>query len=477
MVTTPAQQPAPPGQPAPGQPPAPDAPGQPPAAGAPGWQPPAGAGAPASPPARWRTPATVPARLRILLITLLIAVAAFGAVGAWTVIQHASAARDVVSTSEPLSLAAQRMYRDLSDADGTATTAFLAGPNVPLAARERYAADIARAAADLTRLQNAATTAGNPRLVRGLAAVAAGLPVYAGYVSQAQTEFLLGYRLTAGSFMQVASEEMHLTLLPAARASYAQENAALTAASARATGLPWIVVVLVLAIALGFVLYRAQRWLSGSTHRVFNLGLLAASVALAVSVLWLLIAFAVARTDLQRGVGHGSVPAEALAQAAIDTQQARGYQVLNLISRSGAATFVKDFQAIRAELGPGPGTLLATAAAASTGAGARWATAAAHDVQRWYTVIDRGYALDDKAQYTAETALAIGPGAGGSTAGFARVEADLSRAIDADHAVFHANATAGRDAFSGLDVVIIVAAVLMAAGCAWGLSRRLVEYR
>src|SRR5262249_57727577 len=88
-----------------------------------------------------------------------------------------------------------------------------------------------------------------------------------------------------------------------------------------------------------------------------------------------------------------------------------------------------------------------------------------------------GYALDDKAQYTAETALAIGPGAGGSTAGFARVEADLSRAIDADHAVFHANATAGRDAFSGLDVVIIVAAVLMAAGCAWGLSRRLPGYR
>jgi hypothetical protein len=75
------------------------------------------------------------------------------------------------------------------------------------------------------------------------------------------------------------------------------------------------------------------------------------------------------------------------------------------------------------------------------------------------------------------TALVIGPGAGGSTAGFARVEADLSRAINADHAVFHASATAGRDAFGGLDVVIIAAAVLMAAGCAWGLSRRLAECR
>ena len=469
MVTTPAQQPAPAGA-TPGQQPAP---GPPP----PGWQPPGGPPGPASPAPRRRTPATVPARLRLLLITLVIAAVAFGAVGAWTVTQHASAARDVVATGEPLSLAAQRMYQDLSDADVTAMTAFLIGPNVSLAARERYAADMARAAGDLTRLQSAATASADPRLLRSLAAVAAGLPVYTGYVSQAQTHFLLGYRLTAGSFMQVASEEMQLTLLPAARAAYARENAALTAASARASGLPWIAVVLVLAIALGFVLYRAQRWLSGRTHRVFNLGLLAASVALAVAVLWLLIAFAVARTDVQRAVRHGSVPAEALAQAAIDAQQARGYEVLNLISRSGNATFVKDFQAIHATLGPGPGTLLAAAAASSTGAGARWTTAAAHDLQRWYTVIDRAYALDSKAQYTSETALVIGPGAGGSTAGFARVEADLSRAINADHAVFHAGATAGRDAFGGLDVVIIVAAVLMAAGCAWGLSRRLAEYR
>ena len=454
--------------------------------------PPAAAPAPGAPPAaapaarrraaatadpRRRRSRTVPASLRLLLITLLVASVAYGAVGTWTVIQHASAAQDVVSTSEPLSLAAQRMYQDLSDADVTATTAFLAGPNVPLAARQRYAADINSAAAGLTSLEGAATTSANPRLVRSLAAVAAGLPVYTGYVSQAQTERLLGYRLTAGSFMQVASEQMHLTLLPAARASYALENAALTAASARATGRPWILVVLVLAIALAFVLYRAQVWLSRRTHRVFNLGLLAASVALVVSVLWLAAAFTVASTDLQRAVGHGSVPAEALAQAAIDTQQARGYEVLNLISRSGDATFVKDFQAIRARLGPGRGTLLDAAVGSSDAAGDQWAARAQRDVRAWYTVIGQAYALDGKSLYTTETALVIGPGPGRSTAGFARVESDIARGIGADHAFFHVNATAGRDAFAGLDVVIIAAAVLMAAGCAWGLARRLAEYR
>ena len=121
--------------------------------------------------------------------------------------------------------------------------------------------------------------------------------------------------------------------------------------------------------------------------------------------------------------------------------------------------------------------LVLAAAGSSSGAGAHRAAVAGRDLQSWYTAIGQAYALDSKAQYTAETALVIGPGASASTAGFARVEADLSKAIDADHAVFHSGATAGRNAFTGLDVVIVLAAALMAAGCAWGLSRRLAEYR
>ena len=314
----------------------------------------------------------MPARLRALMIGLLLASLAWGAVTTWAVIQHASAAHDVVSASEPLSLSAQRLNESLSDADVTATTAFLASLNEPLADRQRYAADIAQAAADITSLKGAAATSANRQLLSSVAAVSAGLPVYTGYVAQAQTERSLGYLLTGGSFMQVASEEMHLTLLPAARAIYVQENAALAAASARATGLPWIVVAVVLAIVLGLVLFGVQRWLTRRTHRIVNYGLLAASLVLVASVVWLIVAFVVARSDLQRGVGHGSAPAELLAQAAIGTQQARGDEVLNLISRSGDTTFVQDFQAVRRKLGPGPGTLLTAAAAASpSGAGAR----------------------------------------------------------------------------------------------------------
>jgi hypothetical protein len=466
-------------------------PAAPAAAGAPGAVPPgavpAGAvsvagASPRGGVGRVLSPASTPARLRVLMVGVLLACLAWGAVAAWTVGQHASAASNVVATSEPLSLSAQGMYRSLSDADVTATTAFLGGPYEPLAARQRYAADIAQAASDLAELKGAASSASNRQLLASLAAVSTGLPLYTGYVAQSQTEYALGYMLTGGSFMQVASEQMHLTLLPAARASYAQENAALTAASARATGLPWIVVAGVVAAAIAVVLYRTQRWLWRRTHRVVNYGLLAASVVLAVCVLWLIVAFAGARLDLERAVGHGSAPAETLAQANIDTQQVRGDEVLNLISRSGDATFQQDFLAMRRQLGPGPGTLLTSAAAASAGGAvggtaAKWTAAAARDEQAWYGVNEQVYRLDSAADYAAETRLVIGTGPGSSAAGFGRVESDLSRAIAADQVIFHSSASAGSDDFGGLQAGIVVAALLMAVGCVWGISRRLAEYR
>jgi hypothetical protein len=423
---------------------------------------------------RLRTPATTPAALRMLIVALVTASLAWGAVAAWTVSQHASAAGDVVSTSEPLSADAQQMYQSLSDADVTATTAFLSGPQEPLAARQRYQADIAQAAADLTALKNAAP----PSRDNSLDAVSTGLPVYTAYVAEAQTDSSLGFPLTGGSFMQVASEEMHLTLLPAAGGSYAQENARLTAESARATGLPWVAAAALLAVVIGLALYRVQRWLSRRTHRMVNYSLLAASVMLAIGAAWLVIAFAVARSDLQHGIGSGSAPAETLARASIAVQQARGDEVVNLISRSGDAAFEQNFQAVRAEVGPGPGTLLTDAAtSAGDGPGARPVAAAAQDAPAWYATNEQVYRLDSAAQYPAETQLVIGTGPGSSAAGFRRLEADLSQAITADQGTFRSGVTAGAGAFSGLEAGIVVASILMAAGCAWGLTRRLAEYR
>ncbi len=429
--------------------------------------------------------AGTPAALRLLMITLILGSLTWGAVGAWTVSQHASAAREVVSTSEPLSLAAQQMYQSLSDADVTATTAFLAGPPELLSVRQRYEADIAGAAASLATLRiagasehSAGGAASGSQLAASLTAISAGLPLYTGYVEQAQTYSSLGYPLTGGSFMQVASEEMHLALLPAASAIYSRENAALTAASAQATGLPWIVIAVLIAIGVGIVLFGAQRWLHRRTHRRVNHGLLAASVAVLVVMVWLAVAFVTARSDFEQGLGHGSAPAESLAQAGIAAQEARGDEVLNLISRSGATSFQQDYTVQRHRIGPGSGSLLDAAASASpAGAGASAVSQARRDAASWYAASGKVFALDLAANYAAETRLVIGTGTGSSAAGFARLEADLSRGIAADQVVFRANAAAGSDAFGALEAAVILAALLMAAGSAWGISRRLAEYR
>ena len=424
-----------------------------------------------------------PAVLQLLLIGLAVGSLTWGVIAALTVSQHASAAREVVSTSEPLSLAAQQMYQSLADADVTATTAFLAYPPTsktpePLSVRLRLQSDIASAGADLATIRGAAGAASGSQISGDIAAISAGLPVFTQYVAQARSWSSFGFPLTGGSLIQDASQEMHLVLLPAANAIYTTENAALTSASAQATGLPLIVIAVAIAIAIGYVLVRTQRWLTRRTHRRVNPGLLLATAAMLVSTIWLVVAFAAARSDFGQGLGHGSTPAEALAQASIAAQEGRGDQVVNLISRSGSSSFQQIFAGAQGKIGPGTGTLLSAAAAAqSSAAGAGDVAKAGRDARTWYSASGKVFALDLAADYAAETDLVIGSGSGSSAADFARLEGDLRQAIAADQVVFRSSAASGSGAFGGLEAGVIIAALLMAAGSAWGLSRRLAEYR
>lgn len=434
----------------------------------------AGSGVPGQRAARRRRPgfpraSTTPGKVRLIRAGLVAACLGGGALAALMVSQHASAAREATATSEPLSLAAQQMYQSLADADVTASTGYLYGRTPPFAYRQRYQRDIAAASADL----KAVTAAGGGSAIgASLSTLAADLPVYTGYVEDGQTYNSLGYP-AGGSFLEVASEEMHLTLLPAARDVYAYENARLTAASAQATGLPLAVVTLAGGLAVGFALYRSQRWLSRRTHRTLNVGLLLASAAGAVALIWMAVALLGGRADLLRATGHGSTPAETLAQADIAALQARGDETLNLISRTGDTDFQADFRTAQDQLS----TLLSSAEGQSAASAAGSVTAARREASSWFAVNQQAQKLDQAHDYGAETQLVIGQGSGSAGALFTRLEADLDAAIRADQAVFADSAAAGSGAFTGLVAGVAVLALAMAAGCAWGLSRRLAEYR
>ncbi len=422
-----------------------------------------------------RVPWSTPSALRALLAGLVLLSLAWGAFGGWVADQHASAARTLTTVDEPLSLDAQDMYQSIADADATVTAALLAssqpGP-VPLA---RYSGDVGQAAADLSQIRAGDSGTGADA---SLSALSNGLQAYAGYVGEARTEYAMGYPQTGGSFVQVASEEAHLVLLPAARAVFDRENAARDAASSQATGWPLAIAAFVLAAITGYVLYRAQRWLTGRTNRIVSPGLALASVALVVSVVWLAAGLVAARDDLGRGIGNGSAPAQNLALASIGVQQIRGDAVLNVISRSGSASFADNFRATVKQVGPGAGSWLGNAAAAQDGPGdAALVAAAARDTTAWYAANQGVYQLGSAARYADEQNLVVGSGSGATTAGYNALEKDLGAAIGADQSVFQSAASAGSRVLGPLAWVVIAAALLMAACCGWAVSRRLAEYR
>jgi hypothetical protein len=404
---------------------------------------------------------------------------------------HSSAADSLVSVNERLTLDSQAMYQSIADADATITAAFLASPEPPLAQLRRYEADLATAHADLSRLQAAVGGAVSPAtsspatsytatsytatVPAALARLAGGLSAYSGYIGEATAEYAMGYPLTGGSFLQVASEEAHLVLLPAAGAVFTQENSALKAAGGQATGLPMAIAVLAGALVTAVALYRAQRWLARRTNRVLSPGLVLASLLLVISVIWLAAAFVTARSDLDGGIRAGNVPGYDLALASIGVQQIRGDAVLNVISRSGNASFQDNFVATSRQVGPGQGSWLGDAAAAREpgGQGASLAARAGRDATAWYAANDQVYRLAAASSYAAERSLVVD----GTVDGYTALEGDLTGAIEADQAVFDAGATSGASALDPLEGVVIAASLLMAAGCGWAVSRRLAEYR
>ena len=435
----------------------------------------------------WRSrldTATTPARFRLLLVVLVLLSLAWGVLAALTADQHASAAADVVAVSEPLSLDAEQIYQSLSDADATAANAFLAGGLEPAAARQRYEADITQAAIRIEaasalvgssaartqmpgHLANQASAAGSA-VGDDLATLSGQLPVYTDEVGTARADNRLGLPLGA-AYLREASTLLRGTLLPSASDIYTRESGLLTSASAQATGLPLVVVAVLIGLGIGYLLYRSSRWLARHTQRLVNYGLLVAALAGLVSLVWLAGAFAVGRADLLHAQQHGSAPAQAFARADVAALQAHADESLTLIDNRGDDSYQRDFLAQQKLLGPGPGTLLAAVQASAANG-----DSVAADAQAWYRAHAALRALDDGGNHAAAVASAL---TGDSATSFAQLSATLSDGINAHQAVFASSARGGRDAFTGLAAGMIVASLVMVAGCAWGLSRRLAEYR
>ncbi|MEU0333311.1 hypothetical protein [Streptomyces sp. NPDC006193] len=446
------------------------------------------AAVPAAPPARRtafaegvdrvRAAATTePGRLRIVGAVLALLVVSFGAVTAWQTGARSAAADDVLHRSQPLSSGAAGIYRSLADANTAASSGFLAGGQETAALRDRYEKDIRSAAAGLvTAAANAEPGSASEAAIARLNRL---LPEYKGLVERARTYNRLGYPV-GGAYLRYADEKMQRQMLPAAEDLYTTENRRLAADYGEATPYPWAAIALgVLALAvLGWAQHREYR----RTNRVLNPGLVAASAAAAVALLWLVVGHAVARSGLDGSYEHGVRSLNVLHDARIASLKARGNENLSLVAR-GAETVVvggtaydiyyRDFDRDMARLGK---KLAAAAQLADDRRGSTPVEAAEDDMAVWQRRHAAARTEDENGNY--QQALDKVIGAKGATGEcFDSVDRNLARAIDHERAQFRQAAGGGRDAMTGLPAGAAVLAVLGAAGAVAGIGRRLSEYR
>jgi hypothetical protein len=406
------------------------------------------------------------------LIVLGLAAGLAGAVG---VRQRAGLIDGLTSGGAAQSVAAQNLYRALSDADATAASAFLSNGLEPAALRERYQADIADATAALAVVSAGDTR--DARRVTSAAQITAQLPVYTGLIETARAYNRQGLPLGA-AYLREASGLMRGKLLPAAQQLYGAVAREVDEARSSGSAFPWFALLLGLSSLAGLV--AAQRYLHRRTNRVVNVGLVLATVGAVVLIGWLGVSAFTAAGRLEASRDNGSAHVNRLAEARILALQARADEALTLVARGSGAAFEQDYTAVLQRLvGPdGTGGLLGEAQTAATDAATRDAAAAAAARARdWLAVHRQLRGLDDNGRYAEAVALAVGSDPGSAAAVFGHLDTALGGGIAHSGEVFAREAGHAGQALSGVDVGVAVLTVLVVVGVALGIQRRLAEYR
>jgi hypothetical protein len=420
---------------------------------------------------------TEPGRLRIIGAALAALLLAFGTVTVWQVAGRTADADSVIHSSQPLSRDAADIYRSLADANTTAASGFLAGGNESEQVRQRYRKDIRTASEQITRA--AANSGGSAGARKQLTILNRQLPYYTGLVSSARANNRQGLPL-GGAYLRYANEEMRETLLPAARKLYEAESAQLDEDYQDAKSWPWFALTLG-SLTLGVLLW-AQRRHYLRTNRVFSRGLLAATAAVTVLMLWMTTAHAFARFSLSESDQNAAQSLHALKEALVATLEARGDESMTLVARGAGSGYEKDYRkGMRRLAGENPqeaeGGLLARAMELSNDEEGRLPVKSAlRNAGFWSYRHGEARKFEENGEYSAAVAMVIGSkGTTGET--FDKVDAGLREAIKHEQKQFTEAAGSGRAALDGLSVGAGVLALLGAAGAVRGIGRRLSEYR
>ncbi|MEV6597547.1 hypothetical protein AB0M36_11855 [Actinoplanes sp. NPDC051346] len=404
---------------------------------------------------------TSPGRLRLILAALVVLGLLTGLVAGLTAASARAGTDDLEGRAQPLLVEAETVYSALADADTTAAQAFLAGGLEPAELTRRYEADLVRATTALTSA--ARRTPANGAAAAAIRTLSADIPRYAALVASARANNRQGLPVGA-AYLSTASQLSRDSLQPHAQLLFRSAQAEVDDGYSRARSTAWTALLVVLLLALLVTLVLAQRHLSRTTRRTFNVPLVAATGGTLLLTLATATVLVGQRAHLSSAGEQGSRPVAMLAEARILALRERGDEALTLAARAGEGSLETDFDETDRKLG----ALLDDLAREVD------VEAAVRERGDYVIAHDKVRALDNGGNYEGAVKLAIGAT---TTRTFAGLTDGLGRALDGRKDVFtHEIAAAGQ----GLGLLTVLGPLLALAVCALaaaGIRARLEEYR
>ncbi|AZG47501.1 hypothetical protein [Gordonia insulae] len=296
---------------------------------------------------------TSPGKLVIILVLLAIMCVATGLYASTTLEKRTETLREMIDHTEPLAEASQVLYSSLSIADAAANSAFISGGLESPELRTRYSDALATASSSLiiaagtSQPDEAEPTVTERKIDADLQTLAVSIPVYSGLIEIARTNNRLGNPV-GSTYLGEASALMQDRILPAAQRLYERRSMAIADPQSALTVPPWGVYTALIILIVGLV--ATSRYLARRTRRKFNIGVLAALIAVVVGTVWLLASglMSVAATNNARM--DGADPLRELTSARILTQQARSAETLSLVRRGDQGDLDRKFSETTGEI-------------------------------------------------------------------------------------------------------------------------------
>ncbi len=415
-----------------------------------------------------------PGWLSWMLVALVILSVLLGVFGALTVTGKRSTLTDLSTHRQPVTAAAQQIYRSLSEADAAAAAGFLTS-GAPSDLQAHYNRDLAKAGSAVAVAASDFSAGGST----GQAArvLSTQLPVFNGLLATAKTNQRLEQPVAASYLLQ-ANGLMRGTLLPAAHRLYTAENTRLFSQQSEATAIPWDVVAIM--VLLAGLLGYAQIYLRRKTNRLFNVGLLVASGALLLTLVWGGVELGLVARHVHTARQQGSEEVATLTKARIVAVNARADETLALVATDRQHAFEKKFAKARTRLlgeGGSQGLLGdAIDVAADTGQ-VGTVREAVRSANAWFARHGKIHRLEQKGHTTTAAKLAVGSDPTSTASEFHELDQHLATAIGQGRREFKNGISSARDSLIGLEAGVIVLALICIGGATVGIWQRLWEYR